>query len=185
MNRPLLQGRLVRLEAIDPETFAKPDAQWSMDSEYMRLLNSDPTRPWTEKSAKEEIEKWKIKNTSYVFAIRSLEDNQLIGFGELDGIRWSHADAWFAIGIGERSSWGKGYGTDATREILRFAFEELNLHRVTLNVFEYNTRAIRSYEKVGFVNEGRVRQFLKREGKRWDLIYYGILRSEWERDQVR
>ena len=59
-------------------------------------------------------------------------------------------------------------------------FNELNLHRVSLDVFEYNPRAIRSYEKVGFVFEGRTRKFLNREGQRWDMIFMGILRSEWE-----
>ncbi len=66
-------------------------------------------------------------------------------------------------------------------EYLRFAFTELNLRRVTLDVFEYNPRAMRSYEKAGFVVEGRMRGMLKREGKRWDLVFMGILRDEWER----
>jgi RimJ/RimL family protein N-acetyltransferase len=56
---------------------------------------------------------------------------------------------------------------------------EQNLRRVSLDTFEYNPRAIRSYEKAGFVYEGRARQYLLREGKRWDLIFMGILRQEW------
>jgi RimJ/RimL family protein N-acetyltransferase len=63
--------------------------------------------------------------------------------------------------------------------LLRFAFHEINLRRVTLTVFEYNPRAIRSYEKAGFYHEGRVRCLLNREGRRWDLLYMGILREEW------
>jgi len=65
------------------------------------------------------------------------------------------------------------------RVMLRYAFAELNLHRVSLNVFEYNPRAIRSYEICGFVREGRCRQALHRDGRRWDLIYMGIMREEW------
>lgn len=65
------------------------------------------------------------------------------------------------------------------RLALRFAFMELNLHRVTLDVFEYNPRAIRSYEKAGFREEGRRRQLLLRNGRRWDEIEMGILREEW------
>lgn len=83
------------------------------------------------------------------------------------------------IGIGEREYWSKGYGTDAMNVILRFAFDELNLYRISLNVFEYNQRAIRSYEKVGFVVEGREREFLRRAGRRWDMIFMGLLREEW------
>jgi RimJ/RimL family protein N-acetyltransferase len=63
--------------------------------------------------------------------------------------------------------------------ILRYAFQELNLRRVSLDTFEYNPRAIRSYEKAGFVHEGRVRKFLLREGRRWDMLFMGILREEW------
>ena len=69
---------------------------------------------------------------------------------------------------------------DAMRIILRFAFTELNLRRVSLDVFEYNPRAIASYRKVGFVEEGRLRRFLHRDGRRWDLIFMGMLREEWE-----
>ncbi len=63
--------------------------------------------------------------------------------------------------------------------VLRFAFTEINLHRVTLTVFEYNPRAVRSYEKAGFRHEGRIRGALLRDGKRWDMFFMGILRDEW------
>jgi RimJ/RimL family protein N-acetyltransferase len=63
--------------------------------------------------------------------------------------------------------------------LLRFAFTEINLRRVTLTVFEYNPRAIRSYEKAGFRHEGRMRAVLNKEGRRWDVLYMGILREEW------
>jgi RimJ/RimL family protein N-acetyltransferase len=63
---------------------------------------------------------------------------------------------------------------------LRYAFEELNLHRVTLNLFEYNTRALRTYSGLGFSVEGRAREAILREGRRWDLIFMGLLRREWE-----
>ena len=63
--------------------------------------------------------------------------------------------------------------------VLRYAFTELNLQRLTLTVFEYNPRAVRAYEKTGFRHEGRLRQFLNREGRRWDMLFMGILRHEW------
>jgi RimJ/RimL family protein N-acetyltransferase len=65
------------------------------------------------------------------------------------------------------------------RVILRYAFTEMNLQRITLGVFEYNPRAIRSYEKAGFKVEGILRQYLHREGRYWDEIMMGILREEW------
>ena len=85
------------------------------------------------------------------------------------------------IGIGEEELWGKGYGTDAVRLMLNYAFTELNLRRISLDLFEYNQRALRSYQKAGFVEEGRMRGIFQREGRRWDSIYVWILRDDWQR----
>jgi RimJ/RimL family protein N-acetyltransferase len=179
----LLQGKLVRLVAANADKDAEQMAQWSRDSEYMRQLDTDPARPHSVKRTKEDIQKW-MENESphdFGFMIRTLADDKLIGFIGLDGVQWTHGNTFVGIGIGEKEYRGKGYGTDALRVILHYAFTELNLHRVSLNVFEYNPRAIRSYEKAGFVVEGRQRQLLNREGRRWDLVYMGILREEWKR----
>ena len=92
---------------------------------------------------------------------------------------WAHGEGWVGIGLGERDYWGNGYGTDAMRLMLRFAFDELNLWRVSLGVFAYNPRAIRSYEKAGFRREGLVRGDCRRDGQRWDSVFMGILRDEW------
>jgi RimJ/RimL family protein N-acetyltransferase len=121
--------------------------------------------------------------TYVAFSVRTLAEDKLIGFVSFDGINWTSRDAFVAIGIGERDFWGRGFGTDAMRLMLRYGFTELNLHRVTLAVFEYNPRAVRSYEKCGFRHEGREREFLLRDGKRWDLLHMGILRSEWDRQE--
>jgi RimJ/RimL family protein N-acetyltransferase len=111
--------------------------------------------------------------------IRILADDQAIGFISLGGINWVHGSAWVGIGIGDPAFWSKGYGTEAMQLLLHYAFDELNLYRVNLNVFEYNERAVRSYVKSGFVVEGRARRVFVREGRRWDFIYMGILRDEW------
>jgi len=176
----LFKGKLVRLAGIDPEEVSKSFAQWNRDSEYMRLLDAEPPRLHSTKAIKEWLEKEFEKATDmYWFAIRALEDDRLLGDLTLSVINWGSRDAFVGIGIGEREFWGKGYGTDAMHLILHYAFTELNLRRVTLNVFEFNQRAIRSYEKVGFRLEGRQRQYIQREGRRWDILYMGILREEW------
>ena len=84
------------------------------------------------------------------------------------------------IGIGDPAYRGNGYGTDAMRVMLRYAFRELNLYRVQLNVFSCNERAIKSYLKAGFIVEGRQRGMLLRDGRRWDFIYMSVLRDEWK-----
>ncbi|MFH0878800.1 MAG: GNAT family protein [Lentisphaerota bacterium] len=183
MNTDLLRGELVRLTAEDPEPMAKLFSQWSADSEYSRLLDWDPARRFSVKSSLKWLEKDSENSNNHFFAIRTLDSDRIIGDIGLDGIRWPHRECFVGIGLGEREFWGKGYGTDALKIILRYAFTELNLHRVTLDVFEYNQRGVRSYEKAGFVREGRERGVLLREGRRWDVIYMGILRDDWLKHQ--
>lgn len=172
----VFQGKLVRLAVFDPEKDADLFVQWNRDSEYSRLLSAGPANQWTPKQIKEWVEKEK---DAFPFVIRTLSDDRAIGNIELDGIDWSARHGWVGIGVGEREFWGKGYGTDAMKILLRYAFEELNLNRVNLTVFEYNERAQKSYLKCGFVEEGRTRKSMLREGRRWDIIYMGILRDEW------
>lgn len=180
MNANLFTGQLVRLSAMDAEASAEQFACWDRDMEYMRLLDSDPRHLLTVKQIKAEIEKEEAEAQEIQFAIRTLADDRLIGFVDLDGITWAHGDSFVGIGIGDRAYWGKGYGTDAMRVLLRYAFTELNLYRLSLNVFSYNLRAVRAYEKVGFVIEGRQRQALRRDGQYHDLIFMGVLRDDWQ-----
>lgn len=183
MSNNLFTGELVRFVAAEPQLAAGLFAKWGRDSEFVRLLDTDPARLLSVDKYKEWFEKDLVeqqKNDELFFLIRTLEEDLTIGLIGLNGIQWVHGDAWVGIGLGEREYWGEGYGTDAMRILLRYAFEELNLHRLSLSVFEYNSRAIRSYEKAGFVIEGRVLQFLNRDGRRYDMIFMGILRDEWK-----
>lgn len=177
----ILQGKFVRLSAFDPEEMSKAFPRWNRNSEYFRLLNSSGQPMQSSKAAlkwmEEEVAEMSL--ASYYFSIRTLAEDKLIGELGLDVVNWPGRDAFVGLGIGESEYWGKGYGTDVMNVLLRFAFDEINLHRVTLTVFEYNPRAIRSYEKAGFSHEGRLRKILNKEGKRWDVLLMGILREEW------
>lgn len=181
LEMDLFRGELVRLTAEKAEDLAQAFSRWRRDAYYSRLLDSDPATVFSVKTIKEWIEKEVYGDSPefVIFGIRSLEDDRLLGEIGFDLVKDGHGETFVGLGLGERAEWGKGYGTDAMRIILRYAFMELNLHRVSLDVFEYNPRAIRSYEKAGFKLEGRMRGFLHREGRRWDLIYMGILREEW------
>ena len=181
MNDNLFSGKWVRLSAFDLETYPRELSRWLRDSEYWRLQDSYPPHAVSSRQIKAGMEKDLDKEplNQVGFAIRTLADDRLIGDIGLGGFRWNYGDAFVGIGIGERKLWGKGYGSDAMQVLLRYAFMELNLHRVTLTVFEYNPRAIRSYEKCGFRVEGRTRKLLHRAGRRWDEIFMGILREEW------
>ena len=183
----LFKGELVRLSAIDPDEAGKAFTRWNRDSEFMRLLDSNPTSFRSQRGMQKMLER-DLENQSsdrHWFTIHALADDKLLGDINLFVDDWAGREAFVGLGIGERDFWGRGYGTDVMKVILRYAFTEVNLQRVTLNTFEYNPRAIRSYEKSGFRHEGRMRQVLNREGKRWDMLYMGILREEWMQEQEK
>jgi RimJ/RimL family protein N-acetyltransferase len=176
----LFKGQLLRLaaaEAADQAVFAS----WSQDDEYMRLLDDDPVRPVSAAFFSSFTES---KADSYYFHLRTLAEDQLIGFVVLFNLKWSNQTAQLAIGIGQPEFRGKGYGQDALRLILNYAFIELNLNRVSLSVLSYNTQAIKAYERVGFIREGAQRKAIQRNGTFYDLVMYGILREEWATEQA-
>lgn len=115
-------------------------------------------------------------------AIRSQGKETLIGSCGLFGFNWQARHAELGIAIGNPDYWGGGYGSDAVRVLLRYGFLELNLNRIYLRVYDYNTRAIAAYLKTGFVEEGRERQHMFRDGAYHDIVWMSILRDEWQDD---
>jgi RimJ/RimL family protein N-acetyltransferase len=173
----ILTGQLVRLAAVNPDADADVIARWSRDSQFWRLAHTQAALPELSKNVGRRLEDRPIDQQG--FTIRTLADDRLIGLIGLYTIFWLHREAFMGINIGERAYWGKGYGTDALRVLLRYGFEELNLQRISLSVLEGNERAMRSYEKCGFRLEGRERHAWAYDGRRWDEIFMGLLREEW------
>ena len=119
-----------------------------------------------------------MRRTSFWDRVR--ETDNLIGMTGLHHIDARNRHASFGITIGDKQLWGKGHGTKATGLMIRHAFRTLNLNRLWLHVYEYNPRAIRVYEKLGFRIEGRLRQDMFRDGRYWDTLVMGVLREELE-----
>lgn len=107
------------------------------------------------------------------------EDWQMIGNSGFHNIEWRSRSAELGIFIGDKSYWDQGYGTEVMMLLLKIGFSTLNLHRIYLRVFEDNPRAIRSYEKAGFVHEGRQRQAEYHDGSFHDVLFMSVLRPEW------
>jgi RimJ/RimL family protein N-acetyltransferase len=182
MTESLFEGKLIRLCLTDKQKDAALWAKWNNDSDYYRLMDTGPAglMPVSQ------IEEWIVEEASdneSTFSIHTLIDDRIIGSIGLFGFNRDAGSAWVGIGIGDPYYRGKGYGTDAMKVLLNYAFNELNLHRVNLGVFEFNQRAIRSYEKCGFKYEGSEREFIFKEDKRWSIQNMGILRSEWQEMQ--
>ena len=183
MDDQFFTGKLVRLAAREPEKDAATIAAWDKDTVYNRLLSVEPVLPPRLKDAREMLER-PISERFFPFGVRTLADDKLIGFVILMSVNHVHGDAFVGIGMGDPDYRGKGYGTDAMNLVLRFAFQELNLHRVSLDAVATNARAVRSYEKCGFVHEGQTRGTEFRNNIRDNLVSMGILRTEWERKQI-
>ena len=176
----LLRGQRVQLTALTKDDLPAI-ATWYQDTEFMRLLDARPASPQSVESLHTWLEEAQKASDGYLFAVRLLDNDGLIGFIELDGILWTHGTAWFSIAIGLSEYREKGYGTEAARLTLAFAFQELNMHRVQATVFSYNRRSMAMFERLGFQREGTFREFIHRDGERYDMLLYGILRCEFEK----
>jgi len=179
VDTSLFYGPRIRLTALRPDDL-QTWMRWHEDAEFGRMLDSNPAFPRSQNRVRAFLDDVdKHHHNSFAFAIRPLDNDDLIGYVQLDDIQWSNRVAWLAIGIGDANHRGVGYGHEAMLLIQRFAFHELNLYRVQLTVFEYNVRAIALYERLGFRREGVFREALQRDGKRFDMYLYGILSHEW------
>lgn len=179
----LFEGKDIRFGPIDHEKDPQIESKWTHDSDFMRMYEIEPARPISPAMLKKKYEKLEKEidesRNIFYFAIRAREDDRLIGKAVVNRIEWSNGNGWIELGIGSAEDRRKGYGTQAAQMLLRFAFAELNLFRVTARVPEYNEAAIALLKKFGFTEEVRRRQALDRDGRRWDLLVFGLLKDEW------
>jgi RimJ/RimL family protein N-acetyltransferase len=111
------------------------------------------------------------------FAIERRDDRAHIGNASIHDIDWVSRVASFGLFIGEPSAWNRGFGSDAIGTLVRFAFEEMNLQKLHINVFDYNERAKHVLEAHGFVQEGRLAREFFREGTYHDIVILSIFRD--------
>lgn len=175
------RGDLVRLAAIDPEADAEVFAAWFDDPVGTRLAGFRPVWPMNRESARERLEEWvKASPGTINFAVRTTADDRLVGGIGLMEINHIDGNAQLGLSVYRQDDWGQGYGREMIVLALRYAFNELNLHRVWLTTSAFNERAMKLYEKLGFRLEGRGREHVLLDGTRWDIVYMGMLRDEFE-----
>ena len=174
----MLEGTLVRLRPLEPADLER-EYRWINDREVTRYLAARYP------IAMEQEERWlrELPANDFTHGVRlAIETKDGLHIGNLDLHQPNAEDrkAGLGIMIGDKDYWSNGYGTDAIVTLLRFGFEQMNLHRVWLHVFEFNERAIACYQKCGFQIEGRLRQHRYSEGRYWDVFVMAILRDEFE-----
>ncbi len=179
LGNDLLRGDLVYLARPQPDELSVI-AGWSNDMEYSRSLRRGLVYPNTGADYDEWWSDLAKHETGYPFAIHRSDDSTLVGFLVLTDIFWQARRCSAIIGI-DPTQRGRGYGTDALRVALKYAFLEMNLFRVGLEVMMYNDAGLRAYAKAGFVPEGRLRAMVYRDGVFYDVQPMSILRPEWER----
>lgn len=175
----IIYGERVRLRAVEREDVNKFH-EWVNDPEVTRGLalylpmsfldeenwfNLLAKRDPREKPLAIEVNKgknWKLIGNCGVFDLDSVNRSAELG-----------------IMIGDKSEWNKGYGAEVMSLLVKHCFETLNLNRAFLKVYTENIRAVRSYEKAGFVLEGRLREAVYKFGKYDDVLIMSVLRSEW------
>lgn len=178
LEKPILHGETVRLRPITEADAETMFASFG-DEEGNRLTGTHGT------FTLEQVQRHYARvgdaddRADYAIVLQS-DPELLLGEVVLNDIDWDNRQASFRIALVGPHVYGKGYGTQATRLIVQYGFEQLDLHRIELEVYDFNPRAQRVYEKAGFVREGARRDALLWDGKFQDAIMMSILRPEYE-----
>jgi len=172
----LYHGKKVTLRALSPDDLPHIMDYVNDYETYSTFTDSAP-RPKTEEFQAHWL-KHSTREDMITFAIADKTTDQFLGTIQLRSIDRVSSQSFFSIILHPQAR-GKGYGTDALRLLLAFAFEELNLHKITLTVYQSNEGGRRLYEKCGFQYEGTLRQQVYRQGHYDDQLVFSILKREY------
>lgn len=164
--------------ALTAITMADAPALFRWINDRDLVIHNSPFRPVDEPSHRAWVQGLSARRDLVAFAIRTLPARKLIGICQLTAINAVARSADLQIRIGEAASRGKGLGLEAVRLLVEYGFRDLNLHRVSLQVFATNHRAIKTYQKAGFRHEGTLRDAAFIDGRFVDVWVMGILEGE-------
>lgn len=173
---PLIKGNKVLLrQPIEKDLVDFLSVE--VNEELVRMYGGDTRNisPKTIERAKQFIDA--IKSNKLEWCVEY--GGRLVGQARLT-VNETDNRARYAVGLFDPSVWGLGLGTEITQLVLQYAFEALKLHRVDLRVLQYNKRAIKCYEKCGFIQEGVEREGALIEGKYETDVFMSILDREYE-----
>ena len=180
MKEPqFITGEKIFLRAFTREDLRGPMLHWTDDEEVTRYMYRG-WRPARIEELEAAYDRTIDSDKDIEFAICDKKTEAPVGIAGLHDIDWFSRQAEFRIMIGDKSIWGKGYGTETAKLLLAYAFEKLNLNRVSLGVNAEDKRAIKCYEKAGFVHEGISREVVFRNNRYYDAVRMGILRREYK-----
>ena len=175
----MLQGEKIRLRAYDSRDNAQEVLELINNEEV--LFNTRPTTPYpfTFKDEENFLGSQSALNNIYNFAIERLSDGQYLGGCGINNLDLKNSKCIVGIFLA-KDFWNMGYGTDAMKALVHFIFGQIPVNKISLHVFSFNSRAIRSYEKFGFVKEAVLKEELFRNGKYHDTIIMSIFRRDYD-----
>jgi RimJ/RimL family protein N-acetyltransferase len=177
----MLRGERVVLRSLQAEDLDRL-VELFEDLEVAHRASNDPPLPWSKARWEAQLEEWTTEEDDTTARFGIEVDGELIGDCQLTGIDHYRGLCNLGITLG-RAYWGQGYGQDTIRTLVGYAFRYLNIRKVCLEVLADDERAVGAYKKVGFVEEGRLRQQAWFEGNYADALVMGLLREEWTEAQ--
>ena len=174
----MIEGKLVNLRAREMSDVERM-TRWINDREVTRFMGG--AYPWSSDAEEAFVRTTTSAPMAFADVRLAIEtkDGTHIGGCGLHRASPENRNAELGIMIGEKAYWSKGYGSDTVATLVRFAFEEMNLNRVELHVYDFNERGQAAYRKCGFVEEGRMRDAHYAEGAYSDVVVMALLREEW------
>ncbi len=177
----MIEGRRIILRGREDED-ATIFHRWFNDPEITRFLGN-PFPALTMNQQRAIIQQFNDNANRRTYSI-VLKDGMLIGNCEMRMFDWTARTCEVGLVIGEKQYWGQGYGGEALELMLRIAFDGLNLHKVWLTCAAYNERGLRAYRRVGFREDGRLRDDRFIDGSYYDTVVMSILEHEWRAQQA-
>lgn len=181
LARPLYQSAHVRLTAVDIDNDPQVEEPWWLDLDYAQISSDSQAAPKSavelKKYYREVMKEADEKRQSFVYAIRAVDDNALLGMLRIPDVIWVDGVAQLVISIPANSR-GAAYLPEVLELALTYLFEELNLYRVSVELAEYDP-ALPVYEAAGFTREVTMRSYRYRNGRMWDVYLYGMLQREY------
>lgn len=177
----VIEGERVRLRKLEREDLKLLHA-WLNDRDLMAWARFTPDHMMSfsalEKEYERELSGEERDRVTYI--VEDRDGGHAIGWCVVRTWDRKHVNAGIGIGLGDKEMWGKGYGTEALRLLLSIVFDQQGWHRAELWTLAENVRAIRSFEKAGFREEGRERESAYYDGAYHDVVLMGQLKSEWD-----
>jgi len=154
--------------------------KWHNDPELMLLARIGEEKT-TLKQERADIQNAQRSEDQAYHMIITQSDNSAIGFLRFNYIDRTSGNVWLRVLLGEKTAWGKGYARDALETYLRWLFDKIGIHRVTLECYSTNTRAVKFYERLGFKKEGVLRDAVLINGTYYDIFSFGMLKHDFDK----